>query len=309
MEVLKRKILLENSVDKSYESKDWGGLTASTFYIKIILTQKMDDMGIFSDMEYITKDITNTVPDYTILKNKLNSLGYVFPFMNGNVSPVFTNSTIPINYKDILRLPINDVSNYYVFGNSVITGATDSRIEDVRSYDGQSPFKVGFDISKETYDNYNNDNINGVDRVISVQEPKKYVFDANNDTFLGSTNQTSGLLFYDYTGDSRTIVVEGVITTIPLTTYQYVGEGKNETNTSLSALNKQEYLFGIVSPPEIINDVFIERGITSVNDMHLKLSEINSISDLDKYGNGLYRNGSNGNGSNGNGSNGNNNCK
>ncbi len=47
MEVLKRKILLENSVDKSYESKDWGGLTASTFYIKIILTQKMDDMGIF----------------------------------------------------------------------------------------------------------------------------------------------------------------------------------------------------------------------------------------------------------------------
>ncbi len=240
-------------------------------------------------MEYITKDISNTVPDYTILKDKLNSLGYVFPFMNGNVSPVLTNSSIPINSIYTLRLPINDVSNYYNFGNSVITGATDSRIEDVRNYNGQSPFKVGFDISKEIYNNYNNDTINGVDRVISIQEPKKYVFDGNNDIFLGSTNQTSGLLFYDYTGNTRTILVEGLITTIPLTTYQYIGEGKNETNTSLSALSKEEYLFGIVSPPEIINDIFIERGITSVNDMHLKLSEINSIGELEKYGNGFYK--------------------
>jgi len=289
MEVLKRKILLENSVDRNHESKEWGKLTASTFFIKIILTQNMDDMGMFYDMEYITKDKNNTVPDYTILKDKLNGLGYTFPFMRGNVSPVFTNSSIPVNSRYILRLPINNASNYYNFGNSVITGATDSRIEDVRSYNRQSPFKVGFDMSKEIYNNYDNNTINGVDRIISAQEPKKYVFDGNNDIFLGSTNQKSGLLFYDYSGNTRAILVDNVITTIPLTTYQYIGEGKNETNTSLSALYKEEYLFGIVSPPEITNDIFIERGITSVNDMHLKLSEISSIGELDKYGNGFYK--------------------
>jgi len=289
MEVLKRKILLENSVDRNHESKEWGKLTASTFFIKIILTQNMDDMGMFYDMEYITKDKNNTVPDYTILKDKLNGLGHTFPFMRGNVSPVFTNSSIPVNSRYILRLPINNASNYYNFGNSVITGATDSRIEDVRSYNRQSPFKVGFDMSKEIYNNYDNNTINGVDRIISAQEPKKYVFDGNNDIFLGSTNQKSGLLFYDYSGNTRTILVDNVITTIPLTTYQYIGEGKNETNTSLSALHKEEYLFGIVSPPEITNDIFIERGITSVNDMHLKLSEISSIGELDKYGNGFYK--------------------
>jgi len=289
MEVLKRKILLENSVDRNHESKEWGKLTASTFFIKIILTQNMDDMGMFYDMEYITKDKNNTVPDYTILKDKLNGLGHTFPFMRGNVSPVFTNSSIPVNSRYILRLPINNASNYYNFGNSVITGATDSRIEDVRSYNRQSPFKVGFDMSKEIYNNYDNNTINGVDRIISAQEPKKYVFDGNNDIFLGSTNQKSGLLFYDYSGNTRTILVDNVITTIPLTTYQYIGEGKNETNTSLSALYKEEYLFGIVSPPEITNDIFIERGITSVNDMHLKLSEISSIGELDKYGNGFYK--------------------
>jgi hypothetical protein len=41
---------------------------------------------------------------------------------------------------------------------------------------------------------------------------------------------------------------------IPLTTVSYIGEGFNETNTSLSASIK-EYLFGIISPP-VENQVY-----------------------------------------------------
>jgi hypothetical protein len=57
----------------------------------------------------------------------------------------------------------------------------------------------------------------------------------------------------------------------------------------LSALTKEEYLFGIISPPEVQSDVFIDRGATSVLDMHLRLSEIGNISELTRYGNGFYK--------------------
>jgi hypothetical protein len=93
----------------------------------------------------------------------------------------------------------------------------------------------------------------------------------------------------DYSGVTRQILVEDEITVVPLTTYRYIGEGFNETNISLSALTKEEYLFGIISPPEVQNDVFIDRGITTVMDRHLKLSEIRNIKELENYGNGYYK--------------------
>jgi hypothetical protein len=67
-----------------------------------------------------------------------------------------------------------------------------------------------------------------------------------------------------------------------------MSEGWNETNTSLSALTKEEYLFGIISVPEIQNDVFIDRGKTTVFEKHLKLSGIKNINELVRYGNGYF---------------------
>jgi hypothetical protein len=57
---------------------------------------------------------------------------------------------------------------------------------------------------------------------------------------------------------------------------------------SLSALTKEEYLFGIISPPEVQSDVFIDRGITTVMDKHLRMSEIKNLGQLSRYGNGFY---------------------
>ena len=51
MELIKRKIVLEDSTDRNYNSSTWGTVTASTFYINVFLTQNIDDMGLFTDLE------------------------------------------------------------------------------------------------------------------------------------------------------------------------------------------------------------------------------------------------------------------
>ena len=55
-----------------------------------------------------------------------------------------------------------------------------------------------------------------------------------------------------------------------------------------SALTKEEYLFGIISKPEVKSDLFIDRGITTIFEKHLKLSEITNINELSRYGRGYF---------------------
>ena len=286
MEVIKRKILLEDSIDRSNGSAKWGTITASTFYLNILLTQNVDDMGLFIDSEFTPQDKVNGTVDYSVLVSKLNTLGYNFPFMAGAVPQTLTN--VGGADKVTLRLPNSTESDYYVFGNLPITGNTDSKIEDVKSYKSTDQFRINFNTATETYVNYNNLTIMGVDRIKSMGEPKIYVFDTENDVNLGTNNQTTGIQYRDYSGTTK-LRINGVVNIIPLSTFKFIGEGWNETNVSLSALTQEEYLFGIISPPEVQSDVFIDRGATSVLDMHLRLSEIGNISELTRYGNGFYK--------------------
>jgi hypothetical protein len=39
MELIKRKILLEDSIDRNYDSLTWGQVTATTFYINVMVTK------------------------------------------------------------------------------------------------------------------------------------------------------------------------------------------------------------------------------------------------------------------------------
>lgn len=256
--IIKRKILLEDNTDRTYNSPNWGVVTATTFYIKVLLTQNMDDMGLFTDVDFI-------------------------PNITGQ-----TSTGITVTEEISLRLPSKFENSYYNFGDLRITGATDSKIEDVKTYNALTPYIIGFDINKETYINYSGESIDGVNRVKLLDDPNIYVFDTPNDVNLGTINQIHGLQYLDYTGETRQVNVNGTLTTIPLTTMKYIGEGFNETNTSLSAITKQEYLFGIISSPEVQSDIFIDRGIVTVMDVHLRLSEIKNLGQLTKYGNGFY---------------------
>jgi hypothetical protein len=272
MEIIKRKILLENSVDRNYGSETWGVMTANTFYIKIQLNQTIDDLGLFTDIEFIPKTTTSENADYSVLLDSLLEQGYVFPFMNGTLPQNLTNNLSPLD-KVTLRLPQKTVSQYHYYGNNVLTGVTDSKIEDVRSYNKDVPFIVGLDINTEQYSNYVGDIIDGVNQICDINTPKIYVFDTKNDLFIGTEQQETGIQYKDF-DDS--------------TTFRFISEGWNQTNTSLSALTKEEFLLGIISRPEVENDVFIDRGVVPVLDYHLRLSEIRNLGQLQQYGNGYY---------------------
>lgn len=288
MELVKRQISLESSTNRGNFSSSWGTMTASTFYVNIFLTQDFDDMGLFTDIQYFPNvPVAQSPVDYTILINKMIQSGYTSPFMFGILPPAFTG----ITQTDLqtLRFTGNTESSYYAYFNTPITGFTDSKVEDVYSYSQLDRLKVGLDIEAETYINYIGNTINGVSRVSSDGEPVIYVIDTANNALLGTNNQSSGILYRDYSGITRTVTYEdGVTEVIPVTEFRFRGEGKNQTTVSLSAITKEEYLFGIISTPEVQSDVFIDRGITSVMDMHLRLSEIKNMGELARYGNGFY---------------------
>ena len=289
METIKRKILLENSTDRDYNSKNWGNLKTSVdaFYLNIFLTQSMDDMGIYLDMEYIPKD-GSTLPSnfYSILTTNITG-GTKYPFMSGtqplmNPYSSFDNST--------LRNPSNVVSDYYSKKHLAITGMTDSKIEDVRTYAAGDPYRVNLPVEQGQYRDYTNTTYFGVSKITNISiEPKIYVFDTIDDNKLGTVNQIYGLRYLDYTGKTRTLTINGQNIVDNVTEFSYIGQGLNMTNVSLSALTKEEYLFGIIFPAEVKSDVFIDRGLNSVMDKHLKFSEISNLNRLANYGNGFYK--------------------
>jgi hypothetical protein len=288
MEVIKHKISLENSTDRTNNSSNWGNITATTFYINVLLTQNIYNMGIFTDISYIAKDSPpSSSVDYTILTNKLTSNSMVFPFMVGETPFSITDITETDNLT--LRFVNRNETDYYYFGNSRLTGYTDSKIEEVKSYNATNIYIPGFNIGKETYINYDNVSVNGVNAVVQLGEPNVYAFDALADLTIGTPNQQYGLYYEDFSAKTRTVVIDETLQTLPTTKFNYIGEGRNETNISLSALTKEEYLFGIISTPQIKNDVFIDRGIESVLEKHLRLSEIKNLGQLNRYGNGIYK--------------------
>lgn len=287
MEIIKRIISLEPStVRYSGGTAPYGTVTADTFYINVMLTQNIDNMGLYTDIPFIPQSTVSTdQPDYTILINKLVSSGLTYPFMYGTQPPAPTGI---VDNTDI-RVVGSELSDYWAYADK-ITGFTDSKKTDVRTYNDIQKYVTGFDVNKTTYTNYIGNTIDGRTRITSQSiSAATYVFDANNDVNIGTSNQTTGLLYTDFTGNTRLVIDElGNFINIPLTRMEFTGEGWNETNTSLSAITKEEYLFGITQLPEVESDVFIDRGSTTVLEKHLRLSEIESLEHLERYSNGFY---------------------
>ena len=238
MEVIKRKILLENSTDRTFNSPTWGVMTATTFYINVMITQNMDDMGLFTDMSYLSVDNTNPTSNPSVFYNdlyyKLQYSGITFPFMSGATSGTITGVTGTT--KNVLRLTGSVESDYYNFGNQYITGNTDSKITDLKTYNSGATYIVNFDMAKEGYFNYNGVPVSGHSRVVTLGNPNIYVFDAITGATIGAPNQVYGLQYKDYTGQTRTVIIDGAKKKTFVTSFSYVGEGINETNVSISAL-------------------------------------------------------------------------
>lgn len=239
MEIIKKQILASD-------------LLKGRVHFKIQLSQKIDDLGISTDMPY---------GSYTLETN-----GDELSFKH------FTDS---------------ELAKHHVKGG-VINYITDSKLQAVKSYDAEVPYKKDLDMNKETYANYEGTLIDGVDRVTKVDgEEITYVTGAKKDINIGTTGQTTGILYVDNPIDglasNNAKINENMITDA-----QFQSEGWNFTNTSLDPEVREEYLFGIISQPEVESDVFIDRGVVSVLDNHLRLSEIENLDHLVRYGNGYY---------------------
>lgn len=277
MEIIKRKILLEDGISRKPDTT-YGTMTASTFYTKIFITQNIDAMGVFTDIEYV-----NEPADFSILINKLGAGGFSFPFMSGQTPA----SVILTGFTKCLRL-VNAVPSDWYRDGDILSAKTEGRLVELMSYSLNNRFIPGFNIESGVYNNYQNSTINGVSRVVSnLSADTRYVFDANDDADLGTVNQSTGLLFTKNTPVNSPLRIKGMAK-IDFANVQFKAEGWNMTNTSLSAITKEEYLIGILYPPEVFSDVFIDRGATTVNEMHLRLSEVEGVEHLEKYGNGFY---------------------
>lgn len=281
MEIIKRKIYLESATSRE-EGSTYGTLTADSFYFKVLLTQNADDMGIFTDISYVVEDKSLTYPiDYTLLVNKLSLSGITFPFMSGG-TPV---SAVTIDNTYVLRLPLYTDSSFYNYGFGRVSGYTDSKIDSIKTYSNVNPYIPNFYVNSLVYTNYLGSAIIGGDVITTIGEPIIYTLDvAKNDPNSGITSQNNGILYKDYSGITRNI--NGNI--INTTEFNINGEGFNPTNISLSALTKLEYLLGIVSIPTVESDINIDRGIVTVFEQHLRLSEIESLNHLEMYGNKFY---------------------
>lgn len=225
-------------------------------YFKIPINQSFDDIGILSDMPYSE---------------------------NSGISSIkFGTDT------NIYELRQYELTSDWFVQSGVIISATDSKIERVRGYNSVNPFVESFDIRKKSYINYLSEVINGVDRITKINGDEViYTVDAKKDSNIGTSNQTSGILYTDNPVDGVKLPSE-LDRSTTTTKIQFFGEGWNETNMSLDPQIKEEYLFGIINSPEVKTDVFIDRSTFSVIDNHLRLSEVESLDHLVRYGNGFY---------------------
>lgn len=231
-------------------------------------------------MEIIKREISinNLLPDGNI---------YIKIPLTQNIEDLGMSTDIPTDESDIYQ---KDYQTYYKKGGRIIM-ASDSNLEAVRSYKEGKPYIEGFDITKGVYNNYEGQSINGASRVTSTGTTEDneitYVIDANKDVNIGTSGQTSGILYVDYPIEG--LEINSTLDVNEMTTrVEYMSEGWNRSNTSIDPQIQEEYLLGIISTPEVNNDVFIDRGSVSILDKHLRLSEIESLTHLTKYGNGFY---------------------
>ena len=53
-------------------------------------------------------------------------------------------------------------------------------------------------------------------------------------------------------------------------------------------ITRNEHLIGFVEEPTIYSDIFVERGKQSVSERNLRLGEIDSVGEIEVYGNGFF---------------------
>jgi len=216
-----------------------------------------------------------------------------FPFMSGIVpqmlGPTYTN----ITNSPYTRFSGSTVDDWF-FSGGFVSGFTNDKLNVVRSYDAADLYNPAVINNNDNYDNYLGIFISGATKVVDDTNPIIYAVDAESEDpffqLIGTDAQTTGIRYKTYSDETYGLVsFDGQVESKPKTEFRFVGEGWNATNVDLMAYTRREYLMGIVSPPEVQSDVFIDRGATTVLEDHLILGEIRGLDALQDYRNGYFK--------------------
>jgi len=235
-----------NVEDYISDNPNYGKIDKSFIYFPIFIQQKYDDMGLYTDLDYIESDV--------LINEALDS------------------------YIRKTGLP---VQNYYTIEDTLVTGLTESNLDVVRSYNENNPYIINFNLFPLPSQ--------GFTGVIEIKEDSiVYVVNGDVDN-VGKYIPETGVILETFTF-TRTLKdpITGELKNIPLTTFRYYTKGFRDYNTSLSAIVHEEKYLGVIETPRVDNDVLIDRGTVNVNERHLKMSEIDSVEQLKKYGQGFF---------------------
>jgi hypothetical protein len=199
----------------------------------------------------ISKTITTPFTNVTIF----NPNGTAF------FSPIVGNWTgTPVSYDYIFtgdsNTNINDFySSNYTSVPFMISGYTNSIITDLEQYGPKynllgGKFKPGIPVTGTS----------GCVGIVYTPNP----------TFPYTAYTINGIDYYDYE-DGKTIYI----------TYS---SGFTPDNLTMSAITKDEGLLNIIDEPQIISNIYVERGKTSALESVERIGEVDNLGDLEKYG-------------------------
>lgn len=260
-----KQIVLQNAENFDL---NWGKIDFEYIYVNIFLTQDIDDMGLFTDDSTYVQSPGPI--DYTLIFSTYS--GFTLP-PPSNV--LFSGSSLDPFIRFFGRLNGQTVSDFFASGGT-ISGLTDDKLYSVTSYISSQPFIPGLNLNLDP--NY----YTAVDGLFTNYTA--YTLDAQIGNITGT-----GLHYYTY--DFNRLIYNSNIDeyfSIPYTEVFYQSEGWNINNITLSALLKEEKYFGVVFPPKVENNVFIDRGTASVFEKHSRLRTIKNMGQLVIYGNGYY---------------------
>ena len=151
----------------------------------------------------------------------------------------------------------------------MITGYTTHKLNEVRTYYNTNPFIVG---------------VNGVtviDSNLTGQTPyNKIEYRVNDDPLNNIYYKTS----FTTLPNNEYVVKYNNTDTVTTFSTNLQSESFIEMNSI-----KEESKIGMVFPPKVENEIFIDRGSFSVLEPHYRLSEVSTLSELENYKNGYYK--------------------
>ena len=167
-------------------------------------------------------------------------------------------------------------SDYYTVGDLTLTGSTDDSkliyvFSGLYNLDGTEQYTIGLNTTlldpKVTFDGVVGETPDEIDYVLGA--------DPNDIPNTGVHYKTfKNIIINDVRANNAPKSYRKTI-------FEIKKGGRNEFNTTLSAITKQEEYLGVVFKPEVESDVFIKRGIADIFERHSMLSEIKTTNDID----------------------------